>query len=184
MEIILRELKIEDLETYRFWNLPDKLHHDFNGPYFGRDTEEMLDERIEKMRTRLIDGKSARDNMMAIVDKESDELIGTVSKYFKSIETDWMEVGIAIFNENYWSKGIGYKAMKLWITNVFDMHPSFVRLGLTTWSGNMGMMRLSEKLGLKQEACYRKARIVKGQYYDSVSYGVLREEWFDEVNKQ
>lgn len=28
-------------------------------------------------------------------------------------------------------------------------------------------------------AVYRKARIVDGQYYDSVSYGILREEWED-----
>jgi len=63
---------------------------------------------------------------------------------------------------------------------VFKAHPEFVRLGLTTWSGNLGMVKLSEKLGLRQEACYRKARIVKNKYYDSVSYGILREEWFDE----
>ncbi|MCH4891358.1 GNAT family N-acetyltransferase [Acidaminobacter sp. JC074] len=183
MKIILRELCLDDLDSYRLWNLPDKRHHDFNGPYFGRDTVEELDERIKKMRTRLNDGKSARDNMLAIVNEDTDELIGTVSKYFKSIETDWLEVGIAIFNENYWSKGIGYQALKQWIDLVFNMHPTFVRLGLTTWSGNIGMMKLSEKLGLKQEACYRKARIVNGQYYDSVSYGILREEWFDEDNK-
>lgn len=39
------------------------------------------------------------------------------------------------------------------------------------------MVKLAEKLGLKLEARYRKARIVAGTYYDSVSYGILREEW-------
>jgi putative hydrolase of HD superfamily len=39
------------------------------------------------------------------------------------------------------------------------------------------MMALAEKLGLKKEAVYRKARIVKGEYFDSVSYGILRDEW-------
>ncbi len=179
MEIILRELLLEDLESYRLWNLPECLHHNFNGPYYGKDTVELLDQRIEKMGSNIKLGKPAREGMMAIVDEETNVLIGTVSKYYKSKETDWMEVGIVIFNENYWSKGIGYKALKLWIDKVFEMHPAFVRLGLTTWSGNFGMMKLSEKLGMKQEACYRKARIVDGEYYDSVSYGVLREEWFD-----
>ncbi len=42
------------------------------------------------------------------------------------------------------------------------------------------MMALAEKLGFKKEAEYRKARIVDGQYYDSVSYGILREEWYDD----
>ncbi|MDK2865955.1 MAG: hypothetical protein PWP51_105 [Clostridiales bacterium] len=52
-----------------------------------------------------------------------------------------------------------------------------VGIGLTTWSGNQRMMALAEKLGLKKEAVYRKARIVKGEYFDSVSYGILRDEW-------
>ena len=30
---------------------------------------------------------------------------------------------------------------------------------------------------MKKEAEYRKARIVNGEYYDSVSYGILKEEW-------
>lgn len=39
------------------------------------------------------------------------------------------------------------------------------------------MMNLAEKLGLKKEAVYRKARIVDNKYYDSISYGILMEEW-------
>lgn len=38
-------------------------------------------------------------------------------------------------------------------------------------------MRLAEKLGYRQEACFRKARIIEGQYFDSVGYGILCEEW-------
>jgi RimJ/RimL family protein N-acetyltransferase len=39
------------------------------------------------------------------------------------------------------------------------------------------MMALAQKLGFQQEACIRRARIIKGCYYDSVAYGILREEW-------
>ena len=39
------------------------------------------------------------------------------------------------------------------------------------------MMKLAEKIGLRKEAVYRKARIVDNQYYDAVSYGILKEEW-------
>lgn len=39
------------------------------------------------------------------------------------------------------------------------------------------MMRLGEKLGMEKEAQIRKVRFWQGQYYDSVKYGVLREEW-------
>lgn len=90
----------------------------------------------------------------------------------------WMEVGIVIFNENYWGKGIGYTGLRMWIDEIFSENPKLIRIGLSTWSGNLRMMRLAEKLGLKKEAVYRKARIVDHTYYDSVSYGILRDEWF------
>lgn len=45
------------------------------------------------------------------------------------------------------------------------------------------MMNLAEKLGLKKEAVYRKARIVDKKYYDSISYGILKEEW-KEINSK
>jgi len=68
-----------------------------------------------------------------------------------------------------------------WINEIFAQNPKLIRLGLSTWSGNERMMQLAEKLGLKKEAVYRKARIVGNKYYDSVSYGLLKEEWYNLV---
>jgi len=65
----------------------------------------------------------------------------------------------------------------MWIDEIFEQNPKLIRSGLSTWSRNERMMKLAEKLGLKKEAVYRKARIVDNQYYDSVSYGILKEEW-------
>ncbi len=103
--------------------------------------------------------------------------------YWESEETNWLEVGVVIFNENYWGRGIGYESLKLWINKMFETKIELVRIGLTTWSGNKRMMKLSEKLGLKKEAEYRNARIVDGEYYDSVSYGILKDEWEKLHNK-
>lgn len=47
-------------------------------------------------------------------------------------------------------------------------YPELIRLGLSTWS---------ESLGFQKEAVYRKARIVEGEYYDSISYGILKADW-------
>ena len=178
INVVLRDIEIDDLDSYRYWNHPSREFHKFNGPYFGVMTEDELDDNIKKIKENLLSGKKGFSHKKLIVDAETNEIIGTVNKYYKSIETDWMEIGIIIFNENYWGCGIGYKALSLWTTEVFDKHPKFVRLGLTTWSGNVGMMKLAEKLNFKKEAVYRKARIVDGEYYDSVSYGILKEEWY------
>ncbi|KLU62407.1 acetyltransferase (GNAT) family protein [Peptococcaceae bacterium CEB3] len=178
MNIVLRELKVKDLEDYLYWNLPSHEFHKFNGPYYEKRSGEELVKLVEELRALLLQGeRNVLQNKKMIADKDTDQIVGQVNWYWKSQETLWMEVGIVIFNEKYWGKGIGYSALLMWIDEVFTEHPEIVRLGLTTWSGNLRMMKLAEKLGLKKEAVYRKARIVNDQYYDSVSYGILRGEW-------
>ena len=174
----IRNIKIKDLDDYYSLNHPDREHHNFNGPYFARTTEEELREEIKSIRLKLENNEDKPfGNCKVIASADTDEIIGTVSRYWKSEETLWLEVGIVIFNEKYWNKGIATEVLNNWINQVFDEYPQIVRIGLTTWSGNIGMCKVAEKIGLRQEACYRKARIVNNKYYDSVSYGILREEW-------
>ena len=89
--------------------------------------------------------------------------------YYNAAWIGGLEVGIVIFNENYWGKGIGLKALKMWVDEIFSEKPEIVRIGLTTWSENERMIALADKMGFVKEAVYRKARIVAGEYYDSVS---------------
>ena len=178
MDIVLREIELKDLAAYLYWNHPSREFHKFNGPYYAQMDERDLQGFVEGLRSSLLRGEeNVLRNKKVIADQETDELIGEVNWYWKSEETAWMEVGVVIFNENYWGKGIGYSALTLWIDELFNKRPELVRIGLSTWSGNPRMMKLAVKLGLKQEAVYRKARIVGGKYYDSISFGILKEEW-------
>ncbi|WP_430885925.1 GNAT family N-acetyltransferase [Fusibacter sp. JL216-2] len=174
----LRPLELEDIEDYREMTHPSRAYHKYNGPYYKHDNEEEHEEKIRVLRSKLESGeKNVLGNKEIIADATKNEIIGLVNWYWKSEETNWLEVGIVIFNENYWGCGVGYKALSMWIDKMFERKEALVRIGLTTWSGNVRMMKLAEKMGLKKEAEYRKARIVEGVYYDSVSYGVLKEEW-------
>ena len=178
MELILRELKLKDLDDYLKWKHPSCKFRKYNGPYYKQETEKELVELIAVYRKKLERGdQNVLENKKIIANKETDEIIGEVNWYWKSEETLWMELGVVIFNENYWGQGIGYGALKMWVDEKFKENPKLIRLGLTTWSGNERMMKLAEKLGFKKEAVYRKARIVNNEYFDSVSYGILREEW-------
>lgn len=178
VNIILRELEIKDLEDYLFWsNLSHEYHH-YNGPYYKQRDLEELRKYIEELRVLLLKGeKNVLENKKIIADKDTDKIVGLVNWYWKSQETLWMEIGIVIFNEEYWGEGIGYIALEMWIDEIFNLNPKLIRIGLSTWSGNERMMKLAEKIGLKKEAVYRKARIVSNQYFDSISYGILKEEW-------
>ncbi|MFH0385827.1 GNAT family N-acetyltransferase [Streptococcus sp. A11] len=105
------------------------------------------------------------------------EPIGMVSYYWENQATRWLEVGIEIYNENQWGKGFATLALQKWIRQIFTSMPELEHIGLTTWSGNPGMMRVAEKIGMQKEGQIRKVRYWQGYYYDSVKYGILREEW-------
>lgn len=106
-----------------------------------------------------------------------DQLIGAISRYWECETTRWLEIGLVIYDSHYWSGGHGTKALTQWITDTFEAFPQIERVGLTTWSGNHRMMRAAEKLGFSKEATIRKVRYWQGCYYDSIKYGILREEW-------
>ena len=174
--ISIRPITINDLKAYEHWSQPMHAYHSFNGPYFSKKSSDEISIYIHDLKERIKSGEDALPQRKMIVDPNNN-LIGEVSYYWKSLETNWMEIGIVIFDESYWGRGLGSQALKLWITELFKKHDDIVRIGFSTWSGNLGMVKLAAKLGMRQEACYQNARIVEGEYYDSVSYGLLRKEW-------
>ncbi|WP_042477494.1 GNAT family N-acetyltransferase [Bacillus ndiopicus] len=105
---------------------------------------------------------------------------GIVSYYWEHEPSQWLEMGIVFHENGSWGKGLGTRALKLWINHLFNTMP-LVRVGFTTWSGNERMIRVGEKLNMQMEARIRKVRYYDGQYYDSIRMGILREEW--EENK-
>lgn len=179
--IKLRKLEFNDLEDYNYWKLPEHSYHFLNGPYFKKDSKKEVEKKIQILKNKFLKEENVLNNV-GIISNDKNELIGEVSWYWKSKETNWLEIGIVIFNEKFWGKGIGYFALKLWIDKIFNEKKEIIRLGISTWSGNIGMIKLAEKLGMQKEAEYRKARIVNGEYFDSISYGILREEWGKQNN--
>src|SRR5699024_4894651 len=115
-----------------------------------------------------------RDNFWVIT--LDDTVCGIVSYYFEDEQKKWLEMGIVIHEAHNWGKGIGTRALTLWINHIFNSLP-VVRVGLTTWSGNERMIHVGEKLGMQMEARIRKVSYYEGHYFDSTSMGMLREEW-------
>lgn len=176
-KIVLRDWLVTDLPVYQSWLSNDHEWKQFDGPYFVMD-ESKVPERIGRLHEAIAAAEWSNPRQrLAIADRATNDFMGMVSRYWESEETKWLSVGISIYNPTQWGGGLGFEALGLWSDYILREMPELVRLGLGTWSGNVRMMRLAEKLGFKQEACFRKARIVRGAYYDSLGYGVLREEW-------
>ncbi|WP_028274699.1 GNAT family N-acetyltransferase [Atopococcus tabaci] len=101
---------------------------------------------------------------------------GVVSYYWEHEPSHWLEIGIVLYETENGGRGIGTRALDLWIDHLFQTLP-LVRIGFTTWSGNQRMIRVGEKLGMQMEGRIRRARLYNDIYYDSIKMGMLREEW-------
>ena len=176
-DAIIREWKEKDLAIYREYQLGEYEWQKYDGPYFPSPTEEDIEKSIQKIKLHIKDPVNNPHSMRVIADKDSDTMIGSVNHYYECRETNWISLGISIFDKSYWRSGIGTTIFKQWTDMIFKKFPEIVRLGFYTWSGNVGMMKIGDKLGYKLETRVRKARIVDGEYYDSIGYGVLRDEW-------
>ena len=177
-QILLRDWELEDLASYKQWMVGNPVWKTMDAPYYPLASEAKLNAGLAH-RKQIITEKLFHEprNGFVVARMDNRALVGVVNWYWESEETSWMSNGIAIFDPAFWGKGIGYEALGLWNQYLLDEFEEVVRLDLRTWSGNIGMMRLAEKLGYQLEARFRKARVVDGKYYDSIGYGVLREEW-------
>ena len=177
-KIRLRDWITEDVEPYGYWNTPGHKWLEFDGPYYPHMSKEEIPKSMERLQGYIDKGtwKTPRTRLV-IAEKQANKILGTVSWYWTSKETNWLSTGIGIWDEKYWGQGIGFEAFGLWLDYLFDAMPEIVLLGAGTWSGNHGMMALAQKIGMKEEARRRNARIVKGEYFDSMGYGILRSEW-------
>lgn len=169
-EPIIRPIEARDLE--RVWTL---LYKDtqpewkqWDAPYF--EYKPMQKDVFMASADTFLD----RDDMW-VIDVEG-TVYGTVSFYYEDAGKEWLEVGIILHQADRWNRGIGTKALALWVDHLFTTLSTF-RVGLTTWSGNERMIRVAEKVGMQLEGRIRQVRVVRGNRYDSIRMGMLREEW-------
>jgi putative hydrolase of HD superfamily len=180
--VLLRDWDYDDLEPYAAWLQPGHPWQETDGPYEPAMTPVEIDEQIARISIVIESGDPPTPRRRLVIamaeETAADEaMIGTVSAYWEQQASLSLNLGICIFDPAHWGRGIGYTALGLWTHYLFDALPQIVRLGLRTWSGNLGMIRLAEKLGFQEEMRLRQARIVNGAYFDALGYGVLRTEW-------
>lgn len=165
----IRPARSSELEAVHTLVISNSEWTKFNGPYFPYSHPSL--EQFEKTSfQKLLNGSELQ---LITVD---DIPIGSVSCYWECEVTRWLELGVVIYDSEFWGKGIAALAIPLWVSFLFTTK-EIERVGLTTWSGNTRMMSLALKLGFQQEARLRKVRYYESKYYDSVKYGMLRSEW-------
>lgn len=172
MTVMIRPLKA--VEAQQFWQLayrdPKAEWTQFNGPYFHDQlpTESALMATVAK--------RWLNEPMRQVITLDG-ELVGSVSAYYDDGDLKrWLEVGIVIYKTDLWGQHVGRLALTQWLDQLFAT-VDLPHIGFTTWSGNLRMMHVGEAVGMQLEGRIRQVRYWQGQYYDSMKYGILREEW-------
>ena len=172
-DLLLRPRALTDLpELWRWLHAtPDAEWRRWDGPYFKHAASELtLSDYTARALTRL-----EQPNMRVI--EIGGELRGMVTRSWEPPEDGgWLELGIVIYDPAYWNSGYGRQALRLWTTLCLQGTPAHV-LTLTTWSGNLRMLRAAERAGYRECARVREARLWQGVRYDSVKLDLLRREW-------
>ncbi len=102
--------------------------------------------------------------------------IGSISFHTAVPEDRRAELGIAIGDKAYWSKGYGTDAMRVLLRFGFD-EMNLHRIELTVDARNERARACYRKCGFVDEARLRQHRYAGGAYHDVLWMGILRDEW-------
>ncbi|GAB6092691.1 GNAT family N-acetyltransferase [Furfurilactobacillus curtus] len=179
----MHKIRLDTLQPEQvadFWQLafadPTSEWTKWNGPYF-HDQLPSQAEFVEQIASESYINQPFRQVIWV-----GQQMVGLVSAYYEDDPLKrWLDIGIVIYDQSIWHQGVGAQALHLWVNQLWQL-TDLPHLGLTTWSGNKRMIALAEKVGFTREATIRKVRYWQDQYWDSVKYGLLREEWLDKEN--
>jgi RimJ/RimL family protein N-acetyltransferase len=177
-KVILRELTLDDVEDRYQWcldkevikhlNFPDKYP-----PFTREETRKWIQMCIEK--TNGYEQK-------AIVTEEGKH-IGWID--LKNIDklNKHAELGIAIGDKNYWGKGYGLSALKEMLArgfNELDLNKIWLRVEVD----NVRAIKSYRRMGFVEEGILRQDRLRKGEFIDRLRMSILKDEFFNNINKQ
>jgi len=105
-----------------------------------------------------------------------DQHIGNVSCSMHNLRNRLIDISFLIGEKALWGKGICTNA----VANILDYlfaDQSFHRVQGGVCSANRSSIRIFQKLGFTQEACFREAVLLEGEYADDLKFGMLADEW-------
>lgn len=122
--------------------------------------------------------KEERENYeVAIANKESDELMGTIALTKVDHWNNTATLGYWL-GKNYWRKGYMWEAVQALLDFAFN-ELELQRINITAATENEGSNALILKLGAVHEGTARRNVRPKstGEYRDTHRYGLLKEDW-------
>ncbi len=164
----LSPINVEDADQYCVW-LND-LEVSSNLLTFGQQLS------LEREKVILQDMIKNNAQIFAIIDADSDKLIGNCSIFRISERNRKAEVGIFIGDKEYWDKGYGTEALSLLIDYGFNVL-NLNNIMLEVFSYNKRAIHSYKKVGFKEIGRRREAIIFAGEKHDEIYMDILASEF-------
>lgn len=168
--VTLRGLELADAEEILKHFNDMELRRFLGGPIpVAKEEEE------EWIRSSWAQRKSGRTHVFGIELNKTQQLIGCCELSDISPVHRGAELGIAIFNKEYWGKGLGTETLRLLLDygfNQLNLHRVFLRVN----EDNERAIRSYQKVGFQQVARYRQSLFLEGKYMDELLMDILAEE--------
>ena len=170
--VILRPLHKSDITYFlRWYNDPEVL--EYLAMYLPM-TEIMEEKWIEEMAS----GQNGTRVHFVIeaIEGNNTKPIGSIGLNKIDHRCQTAELGIAIGEKEYWSKGYGNEAAQLLINYGFNQL-NLNRIGSCVFSPNRRSLKMHQQLGFVQEGQKRQAFFKNGKFMDEIIFGLLKKEW-------
>ncbi len=177
--IVLRDMKESDIEDYVRWFTTEIEWMDWDAPW----ETEILDADTERQRwTEYYQSvrEMPDDETRWKFEIESEgRHIGWVSSYLIDENYNWIgkikegqkvnqTVGIGICESDLWGRHLGTNALRAFIR--YYAEHGRKEIYTQTWSGNVRMIRVAEKLGFQECDRAVNEREVRGKQYDGLTF--------------
>lgn len=171
--IYLSPRNVEDVEIFTEW-MNDFFITDYTGRSYSTITLQEEKAYLEK--------EQNNKSVFAIIDLQTDEIIGNVGLHEINNINRTATLGIFIGNKNYWSKGYGTEAIQLILDFGFN-YLNLNNIDLALMEFNQRALKCYEKCGFKEIGRRRKCNFINGKYYDSILMDILAEEFTESYIK-
>lgn len=167
--LVLRPFELSDAESvFRNWMSDRELQLMYQEPACSTvdEVKTLLSEYINKYKTNQY-------YRWAIIEKTSGECIGQIAFYVIYQRTGTVEYCIG---RDFQHKGYATEALKAVIEYGFE-RIKLHRIEADRRSDNIKSGKVIEKCGLQYEGTCRDKIWANGRFYNSIVYGITREEW-------
>lgn len=186
--VVLRDFKKSDISKRVFWETEETEWQKWDAPWEYEGLTELEKQQelvsyIERMNAwpeKLCAMPDSRTRFSLQICTKSGDYIGWCNSYriddgFSFSDKGACTVGIDIPETSERKKGYGFRALCLFIDYLSEHGET--EIYTQTWSGNVRMISLAQKLGFR-ECCRKKGiRSVRNALYDGLTFHLDRESY-------